>query len=157
MPNSWLWLLIFGIDFFEGFQLDIVVELRRKIPECFGIHDLDTLWMSYGWMKFGNFELHLLIMHASWHGWGCEICFQNALWVAYNMVQFFFAIERGDRPRKWDSGMIWHMCMGHWMVELLMDEVCIFWTSSIDCACITSLMSKCDMFLKCRSLFTYIF
>jgi hypothetical protein len=28
-----------------------------------------------------------------------------------------------------------------------MDEVFILWTSSIDCACIMSLMSKCSMFL----------
>ena len=34
--------------------------------------------------------------------------------------------------------------------ELLMDEVFILWTSSIDCACIMSLISKCCMFPGCR-------
>jgi hypothetical protein len=50
--------------------------------------------------------------------------------------------------------MISHMCMEHCMDELLTDEVCIFWTSSMDCACTTSLMSKWNMFLVCclRSL-----
>jgi hypothetical protein len=45
--------------------------------------------------------------------------------------------------------MIWHMCMEHYMDELLIDEVCIFWTSSMDCAYTTSLMNKWNMFVVC--------
>jgi hypothetical protein len=32
------------------------------------------------------------------------------------------------------------------MGELWMDEICSFWTSSVDCACIGSPMTKCFMF-----------
>jgi hypothetical protein len=45
--------------------------------------------------------------------------------------------------------MIWHMLMRYCLDELLMDEVFILWTSSIDCECITSLMSECIMFPAC--------
>jgi hypothetical protein len=40
------------------------------------------------------------------------------------------------------------MCMEHYMNELLIDEVCIFWTSSMDCA-YTTMMSKWNMFMIC--------
>jgi hypothetical protein len=135
-------------------------------------------WVTDGWsLEILNF-IRSLCMHRdldedmkyvfrmlfewpiTWYNFFCNWrrteCVYLECWLL-GWLLFRYSFERGDRPRKWDSGMIWHMCMGHWMVELLTDEVCIFWTSSFDCACITSLMSKCDMFLKCRSLFTYIF
>jgi hypothetical protein len=128
--------------------------------------------MSYRWMKFGYFGLHPLIVHASWLRWECALGSRNALWVPYLMEELVLAFEgilnvctwnvdflgwhlfrcsfeTSCRARKWDSKMIWHMCMEHYMDELLTDEVCIFGTSSMDCACTTSLMKKWNMFLVC--------
>jgi hypothetical protein len=42
--------------------------------------------------------------------------------------------------------MVWHLSIGHFMEELWMDEIYIYWTSSVDCACIGSPMTKCFMF-----------
>jgi hypothetical protein len=42
--------------------------------------------------------------------------------------------------------MVWHLSIGDFMEELWMDEICSFWTSSVDCACIGSPMTKCFMF-----------
>jgi hypothetical protein len=45
--------------------------------------------------------------------------------------------------------MVWHLSIEHFTEELRMDEICIFWTSSVDCACIGSPMTKCFMFSEC--------
>ena len=44
--------------------------------------------------------------------------------------------------------MVWHLLFEHLIEELWMDEVWFFWTSSVDCACIQSPMTKCFMFLE---------
>jgi hypothetical protein len=69
------------------------IEPGCRIPECYGTCQWDTLWVSYGWMKFGYFELHPLIVHASWPQWECILGSWNALWVAYKVVQSIFAYE----------------------------------------------------------------
>jgi hypothetical protein len=45
--------------------LMVVVEWGVVIPEWHGVCRSDTLWMSYGWMKFVVLEFHPLILHAS--------------------------------------------------------------------------------------------
>jgi hypothetical protein len=50
------------------------------------------------------------------------------------------------RAWNYDSRMVWHLSIGHFMEEIRMDEIHIFWTSSVDCACIGSPMTKCFMF-----------
>jgi hypothetical protein len=139
--RRWLLGLIFWDWLLELFGFIAVVEPGCRISECYGTHQWDTLWVSYGWMKFGDFELHPLIVHASWPRWECAIGFWNALWVAYNLVQSIFAYEGvlnvltlnvdfldwllfrysfkvSCRAWKWDSRMIWHTWMRHCMGEL---------------------------------------
>jgi hypothetical protein len=82
----WGWLL-------ELFGCIAFIEPGCRIPECYGTCQWDTLWVSYGWMKFGYFELHPLIVHASWPQWECILGSWNALWVAYKVVQSIFAYE----------------------------------------------------------------
>ena len=42
-------------------------------------------------------------------------------------VDFFdFWIFTRRRPLRKDSGMVWHLPIGHFLVELWMDEVCNF-------------------------------
>ena len=110
--------------------------------------------MSYGWMKLANYILHPLIVHALGLEYESAICFWNAFWMVYHMKKlvsifesalnvstwkvdfwgwFFFkcSIEWSRSARKWDSKMIWYIYMKHYVDELLMDEVCIFKTSSM--------------------------
>jgi hypothetical protein len=79
---------------FKSFSLECSCRIRKtsRISEGYGTRYSDTLWMSNGWMKFEYCRLHPLIVHASEVGWGSTICFQNALWVAYNMVQIIFCV-----------------------------------------------------------------
>jgi hypothetical protein len=95
------------------------------------IHRIFFGWIIDGWISKFSYFIRGLYMHR------------------LSNDHVFYVL---GMPFEWPTG--WNACL--WLMgclfvtpnKLHMDDIWIFWTSSIDCACMESLMWKYNMFLE---------